>query len=206
MVDDGSGDGTADAAILERPAFEAHDIALHVLRNPQNRGKGFSVRRGMRAAKHDWVLFSDADESAPISEVEKLLQAAGAGEHDVAIGSRALNPSLIGTHQPKYREVLGRLFNFNVRLVTGLNLADTQCGFKLFSRRAAWQIASQQRLDRFGFDVELLYLARKMGYSIAEVPIRWNNAPGSSVGMGDGLAAFAEVWKVKWNDLTGNYP
>lgn len=205
VVDDGSRDGTAETARSEQPALTASGAALRVLRNDANRGKGYSVRRGMREASHEWVLSCDADESAPIAEVEKLVNAAKAGDHAVAIGSRALDRSLIGIRQPKYRECVGRVFNLNVRLVTGLRVADTQCGFKLFLRQAAQQIAAKQRIERFGFDVEQLYIARKLGFSIAEVPVRWNNQPDSSVGFRDGLAAFADVWRVRWNDLKGAY-
>ena len=205
VVDDGSQDGTSEAAQSEQAALAAAGIEMRVEHNAANRGKGYSVRRGMREARHEWILFSDADESAPIEEVERLAAAAQEGGHSVVIGSRALDRSLIGEHQPKYREFLGRVFNANVRLVTGLRIADTQCGFKLFRRDAAREIAARQRIERFGFDVEQLYIARKLGYSIAEVPVRWNNEPDSSVGLVDGINAFVEVWKVKWNDLTGAY-
>ena len=205
VVDDGSLDGTLEAVQSEQATLIASGVGVRVARNGTNRGKGYSVRRGMCEARHDWVLFSDADESAPIAEVEKLVHAADSGGHSVAVGSRALDRTLIGTHQPKYREFMGRLFNFNVRLVTGLRIADTQCGFKLFRRETAQRIAAKQRIERFGFDVEQLYIARKLGYSIAEVPVRWDNQPDSSVGLADGLAAFADVWRVKWNDLTGAY-
>ena len=151
VVDDGSADGTSESARSEQPAFAASGIALRVVRNDANRGKGYSVRRGMREASREWVLSCDADESAPIAEVEKLVHAAEAGGHAVAIGSRALDRSMIGVHQPKYREYVGRLFNLNVRLATGLRVADTQCGFKLFLRQAAHQIAAKQRIERFGF-------------------------------------------------------
>ena len=205
VVDDGSRDGTSESARSEGPALAASGAVLRVLRNEANRGKGYSVRRGMREARHEWVLSCDADESAPIAEVEKLVNAAEAGGHAVAIGSRALDRSLIGIHQPRYRECVGRLFNLNARLATGLRVADTQCGFKLFLRQAAQRIAAKQRIERFGFDVEQLYIARKLGFSIAEVPVRWNNQPDSSVGLRDGLAAFADVWRVRWNDLKGAY-
>ena len=205
VVDDGSSDGTFESVQSERGAFTAIGVDVRVLRNDTNRGKGYSVRRGMREARHDWVLFSDADESAPIAESEKLVNAAETGGHAVVIGSRALDRSLIGVHQPRCREFVGRLFNLNVRLVTGLRIADTQCGFKLFRLQAARQIAANQRIERFGFDVEQLHIANKLGFSIAEIPVRWNNQPDSSVGLADGLAAFVEVWKVKWNDLIGAY-
>ncbi len=205
VVDDGSIDRTAECARRGEHILEEVGAALRVLPNPGNRGKGYSIRRGMREAQHEWVLFSDADLSAPIEELDKLLQAATTGGHQVAIGSRALDRSLIGVHQPQYRELSGRVFNSWVRLLTGLNIADTQCGFKLFSRPAAREIAAKQRLERFGFDVEQLYLARKLGFTIAEVPVRWNNAAGSSVGWRDGLSAFADVCKVKCNDWAKRY-
>ena len=205
VVDDGSVDRTADCARREKRLLEEVGATLRVLANPANRGKGYSVRRGMREAQHEWVLFSDADLSAPIEELDKLLEASSTGGHQVAIGSRALDRSLIGVHQPQHRELFGRVFNLWVRLLTGLNIADTQCGFKLFTRQAARQIAAKQQLERFGFDVEQLYLARKLGFTIAEVPVRWNNAAGSSVGWADGLAAFADVWKVKCNDWAKRY-
>lgn len=205
IVDDGSLDGTGEAATRAQPALDEVGIPLRVMRNRGNRGKGFSVRRGMREANHEWVLFSDADLSAPISELEKLMHAVTTGQHDIAIGSRAIDRSLIGVHQPLYREAVGRVFNLNVRLLTGLAIADTQCGFKLFSHRAAKQIAARQRTERFGFDVELLYLARKLGFTIAEVPVRWNNEANSSVTLTDGLQAFADVLRVKWYDMTGRY-
>ena len=205
IVDDGSEDGTATAAASARPGLDAMEISLRVLRNEGNRGKGFSVRRGMLQAVHEWVMFSDADLSAPISEMEKLIHAAKTGGHDVAIGSRAIDRSLIGVRQPRHREFLGRAFNLNVRLLTGLQIADTQCGFKLFTRRAANQIAARQRIERFGFDVEQLYLARKLGFAVVEVPVHWNNEESSSVTLGEGMRAFAEVWRVKWNDFVGLY-
>ena len=204
VVDDGSRDGTAEAAISAGGAIRASGRELRVISNPNNRGKGYSVQRGMQEARHDWLLCSDADLSTPIAELDRLMAAAEGG-CDVAIGSRALDRSLIGARQPLYRETLGRVFNLNVRLLTGLPLADTQCGFKLFSRQAARQIAARQRLAGFGFDVEQLYLARKLGFRIAEVPVRWNNDADSSVTLLSGLRAFADVWRVKWNDWTGRY-
>ncbi len=205
VVDDGSRDETGAAAEAAKPELDDIGTPLRVIRNGKNRGKGFSVRRGMLAAVHEWVMFSDADLSAPIAELEKLMQAATTGGHDVAIGSRAIDHSLIGIHQPWYREFVGRVFNLNVRLLTGLEIADTQCGFKLFTDRAAKQIAAKQRVERFGFDVELLYIARKLGFTIAEVPVRWNNEANSSVTLGAGLQAFGDIWRVKWHDLAGRY-
>ena len=205
VVDDGSTDETAEAAARAQPLLHEIGASVRVLRNAGNRGKGYSVRRGMLEAEHDWVLFSDADLSAPIEEFQKLMQVAMDGGHDIAIGSRAIDRSLIGVRQPCYRETVGRLFNLNVRLLTGLDIADTQCGFKLFSRPAARRIARLQRTKRFGFDVEQLYLARKLGLSVAEVPVRWNNEENSTVTLRDGVQAFVDVWKVAWWNLRGRY-
>ncbi len=205
VVDDGSRDGTAEAAISAKRAISAVGGELRVISNPSNRGKGYSVQRAMQEAHHDWLLCSDADLSTPIKELDRLMGAAAEGGYDVAIGSRAVDRSLIGDHQPLYREALGRIFNLNVRLLTGLPIADTQCGFKLFNRQAARQIAARQRLAGFGFDVEQLYLARKLGFRVAEIAVEWNNNADSSVTLRTGLRAFSDVWRVKWNDWTGRY-
>ncbi len=205
VVNDGSRDRTLAVAHEAAGLFKRIGATYRVLDNPGNRGKGYSVRRGMREARCEWVLFSDADLSAPIEEADKLLRAVRDGGCAVAIGSRALDRSLIGVRQPLFRETMGRAFNLVVRLVTGLSPADTQCGFKLFSREAARDVASRQRLERFGFDVEQLFLAAKLGHKIAEVPVRWNDAEGTTVGILDGAGAFVDIFKVRWNDLTGKY-
>jgi glycosyltransferase involved in cell wall biosynthesis len=197
VVDDGSRDGTAEAA----GRFEG----VRVLRNPGNRGKGYSVRHGVLEARGEWVLFTDADLSTPIEELEKLWSATERGAASVAIGSRALDPSLIGVHQPAIREASGRFFNWTMRLITGLPFRDTQCGFKLLEAAAAKNIFRRQRLDGFGFDVEVLALARALGYRAVEVPVRWDNAQGSKVGLGGGLAAFLDVLRVRWNLCRGKY-
>lgn len=205
VVDDGSSDGTAEHAEQARPSLAGAGIELRVIPNPENRGKGYSVRRGMLGARGDWILFSDADLSTPLAELDKLYLAVSDGSHQIAIGSRALDRSLIGRHQPRFREVSGRLFNLLMRLLLRLEIRDTQCGFKLFSRHAARRIAARQRIDRFGFDVEQMLLAQRLGFTVAEVPVRWSNADGSSVQLLDGLKAFADLWAVKWNDLLGRY-
>lgn len=189
VVDDGSTDGTVAAA--ER--FASANSAIRVLRNPGNRGKGYAVRNGMLAARGEWRLFSDADLSTPIEEIEKLWRAVAEQRAEVAIGSRALDRSLIGIHQPGLRENAGKLFNAVMRVATGLPLADTQCGFKLFRGDVAQQVFSRQLLEHFGFDVEVLFIARHLGYGIAEIPVRWNHAEGSKVGMLTGLHAFTEL-------------
>lgn len=205
VVDDGSSDATVGCAEAATDEIARAGARLRILHNGRNRGKGYSVRRGMREARSDWVLFSDADLSTPLAELDKLMAAVSTGGHEVAIGSRGVDRSLIGVRQPLHREVAGRIFNLHMRALTGLHIADSQCGFKLFSQTAARQIAEKQRIERFGFDVEQLYLARKMGFTIAEVPVRWDDSAGSSVGIVDGLRAFLDLWAVKWNDLKGRY-
>jgi glycosyltransferase involved in cell wall biosynthesis len=201
VVDDGSKDGTAEAA----EAFAAQNPNIRVLRNPGNRGKGYSVRHGMLEARGDWRLFSDADLSAPIEELDKLWGELIEQNAQVAIGSRALDRSLIGVHQPGFRESAGKIFNGVMRVVAGLPFADTQCGFKIFSAQAAQDIFPRQTLERFGFDVEILFIARRFGYKTIEVPVRWNHVEGSKVGMFTGIHAFKELIDVRFNDFMGYY-
>jgi hypothetical protein len=201
VVDDGSRDGTVRVA----EEFRARVPSVRVLRNPENRGKGYSVRRGMMEAKGEWTLFSDADLSTPIEELEKLWTAAQEARAQVAIGSRALDRSLIGVHQPLFRESAGKVFNLTVRVITGLPFWDTQCGFKLFETKAAREIFRRQQIERFGFDVEVLFIARKLGYSSIEVPVRWNDVAGTKVGAVSGLSAFLDPLRVRLNQLRGKY-
>ncbi|HEX3742908.1 MAG TPA: dolichyl-phosphate beta-glucosyltransferase [Bryobacteraceae bacterium] len=196
VVDDGSRDGTAELA---------RQAGVRVLQNPGNRGKGYSVRHGMLEAKGDWLLFSDADLSTPIEEVEKLWSAIDREHASAAIGSRDLDRSLIGVRQPLFREMGGRFFNLVIRLSTGLPIHDTQCGFKLFERAAAHEIFRRQRVERFGFDVEVLYIAQRLGYRTLEVPVRWNDVAGTKVKMLGALAAFLDPLKVRWNGIAGKY-
>jgi glycosyltransferase involved in cell wall biosynthesis len=196
VVNDGSRDGTAAAA---------RQAGARVLENPGNRGKGYSVRHGMLEAKGDWLLFSDADLSTPIEELDKLWQAVDRQGAQAAIGSRALDRSLIGVRQPVFREGMGRFFNLAMRLVTGLPFRDTQCGFKLFEATAAREIFQRQRIDGFGFDVEVLYIALRLGFRVLEVPVRWNDAPGTTVSPWRGLKAFGDPARVRWNGITGKY-
>jgi dolichyl-phosphate beta-glucosyltransferase len=196
VVDDGSRDGTAAAA---------EKIGVRVLRNPDNRGKGYSVRHGMLEAAGDWSLFSDADLSTPIEELERLWKAAQLENAPVVIGSRAVDRSLIGVHQPFFRETMGRFFNLTMRAVTGLPFRDTQCGFKLFETSAAREIFSRQRLDGFGFDVEVLYIAGRLGCRTLEIPVRWNDVAGTKVSPWGGLKAFWDPVKVRLNGLRGVY-
>ncbi|MBZ5594576.1 MAG: glycosyltransferase family 2 protein [Acidobacteriia bacterium] len=201
VVDDGSRDRTA--AVVEK--FARRAPAVRLLRNPGNRGKGYSVRHGMLDAKGEWALFTDADLSSPIEELEKLWTKAQEARAQVAIGSRALDRSLIGVHQPLFRETAGKLFNLAVRVMTGLPFWDTQCGFKLFESRAAREIFRRQQLERFGFDVEVLFIARKLGYSAIEVPVRWNDVAGTKVSTLNGLSAFLDPVRVRLNQIKGRY-
>jgi glycosyltransferase involved in cell wall biosynthesis len=201
IVDDGSSDDTASVSAASAEA----NANIRVLRNPGNRGKGYSVRHGMLAARGEWSLFTDADLSTPIEELEKLWKACQRESAPIAIGSRALDRSLIGVHQPVLREAAGKFFNKVMRIVTGLRIADTQCGFKLFRSDVAREVFSRQAIDRFGFDVEVLFIARQLGCKILEIPVRWNNAEGSKVGMLNGLQAFAELAEVRRNHARGKY-
>jgi dolichyl-phosphate beta-glucosyltransferase len=201
VVDDGSTDRTADVA----NSFRGEIHRLRVVANKKNRGKGYSVRHGMLEARGSIVLFTDADLSAPISETDKLL--AALADHDVAIGSRALNRSLISVHQSVFREYAGIVFNLIVRAILRLPFVDTQCGFKAFRRERCRVIFQQQRIERFGFDPELLYLARHHGLSAAEIPVRWANSPATKVSMWrDSIQMFLDVFIIRWNALTGRYP
>jgi dolichyl-phosphate beta-glucosyltransferase len=197
VVDDGSQDDTV--AIAER-VFEnqREGIEAKVIRVQPNRGKGHAVRRGMMAAKSPIALFTDADLSTPIEETPKLVEPIRAGDSDVVFGSRALDRSLIGVHQPWRREQGGRFFNLVVRLATGLPYWDTQCGFKAFRMETFLPICEATRIDRFGFDVELLYVANLAGLRMKEVPVRWDHNEGSKLNViSDTLRAFNEIRTVR---------
>ena len=201
VVDDGSRDRTAEIV----KEFAARYPRVRLVSNPGNRGKGYAVRHGFQEAHGEWVLFSDADLSAPIEEIGKLIDAVEQEGADGAIGSRALNRRLIGVRQSWFRETSGKVFNLAMRIITGLPFRDTQCGFKLFRRDAAQLVARLQRIESFGFDVEILYILKKHGYRIVEVPVRWNNAEGTKVSLWNGLAAFLDPIEVRRNDWRGLY-
>lgn len=201
VVDDGSRDQTA--ALVEAAAAE--DARVRLLRNPGNRGKGFSIRHGMLEARGEWILFSDADLSAPIEELSKLIDTAEKQNARVAIGSRALDRSLIGVHQSSWREFAGNVFNLSMKTVTGLPFADTQCGFKLYHREAALVIFKRQQLERFGFDAEDLFIARLHGLKTVEVPVRWNNVEGTKVSLLGGARPFLDLLLIRWYQLSGRY-
>jgi dolichyl-phosphate beta-glucosyltransferase len=204
VVDDGSTDTTA--AVAEEILTAAPDVLARILRYPLNRGKGFAVRHGLLAARAPIAVFSDADLSTPITELEALLGPIMRGDADLTFGSRALDRTLIGVHQPMRRELGGRAFNLVLRLATGLPFWDTQCGFKLFEREAARRVFRRQRLTGFGFDVEVLFIARLLGYGIVEVPVRWDHAPGTKVSMvRDSLRMFTDLARIRWNQVRGLY-
>src|SRR5271154_2077051 len=195
IVDDGSKDGTA--RIAEEWAREMPSLRL--VSNGENRGKGYSVRHGMLEARGRIALFTDADLSSPIEEIEKLLAALAAG-NDIAIGSRALDRPLISVHQSRHRELAGMVFNGLVRVITGLPFSDTQCGFKIFRREPARIIFEQQRIEGFGFDPEILFLAKRQGLRVAEVPVRWSHDAGSKVNVAsDGIRMFLDLLVIRWN-------
>lgn len=195
VVDDGSSDATAE---------RARAAGATVLRNDKNRGKGHAVRRGMLEARGQRRLMTDADLSTPIEELKRFLETMDRG-FDVVIGSRALPGANIEVHQPWFRENMGRLYNLFVRALAVPGLRDTQCGFKLWSAAAALDAFAPARLDGFSFDVEALYLARKRGYRIAEVPVTWRNDAATRVGLGTGSAAFPDLLRIRLYDWMGRY-
>lgn len=202
LVDDGSSDSTPQ--LLQASA--AGSPAVRVLRNEPNRGKGYSVRRGVLEARGEFVLFSDADLSAPIEETDKLLGAIESAGADAAIGSRALERALIGIHQPWYREWAGQGFNLFVRVFAGLDLQDTQCGLKLFRRATTRRAFELQRVERFGFDPEVLFLIKRLGGKLVEVPVRWNDNPASKVHfLRDATKMFLDLIGLRWRAWTGQY-
>ncbi len=177
VSDDGSTDATRE---LARAFAEGAPVPVTVVGQPQNRGKGAAVRTGVLAARCPLVLYSDADLSTPIEEVTKLYAALKGGA-DLAFGSRSVRGARVERRQPLYRMLMGKTFNKIVRLVTGLDVVDSQCGFKLMRRETARALFERMRIDGFAFDVELLYLARRRGLRVAEVPVRWLNDPASKV-------------------------
>jgi glycosyltransferase involved in cell wall biosynthesis len=202
VVDDGSKDATA--AVAE--SFRGKIPSLRVVSNGVNRGKGFSVKHGTQEARGGIVLFTDADLSAPIEEADKLLSAVE-NNFDVAIGSRAMDRSLISVHESLFREFAGIIFNKIVRIILRLPFVDTQCGFKAFRRERCRIIFEQQRIERFGFDPELLYLARHHGLRSVEIPVRWAHSPATKVNMlRDSIQMFVDVFTIRWNAIVGRYP
>lgn len=198
VVDDCSEDHTA-AVVATYPSQR-----VRLLKNPENRGKGFSVRKGVMNAKNQIILFSDADLSTPIEELQKLEQHLSG--YDIVIGSRNIAGSRIERKQPWFRSTLGKLFPLLVSLLVFKGIKDTQCGFKLFRAAIAKKIFSKTTIERFGFDVEVLALAQKKGYKIKEVPIRWSNAEGSTVHpLRDSFRMLGEILYIRWRLLRGQY-
>lgn len=204
VVDDGSTDDTAGVA--EKAVAESGAVSTRVIRYEPNRGKGYAVRVGLLAAEADVVLFTDADLSTPITETPKLVDPIRSGEFDVTFGSRALDRSLIGVHQPWRREQGGRLFNLIVRAATGLPFWDTQCGFKAFRMSICRPLIESVQIERFGFDVELIYVAHLAGLRLSEVPVRWNNDAASKVSVvRDSFRMVDEVLRIRSAAARGDY-
>jgi dolichyl-phosphate beta-glucosyltransferase len=198
VVDDGSTDATADLA--------AGFPQVRILRISPNRGKGYAVRHGAIAAAGKFVLFTDADLSAPIEEADKLFAAIESSGADAAIGSRAIRRDLIGVRQPLIRDYCGRFYNLLVQLFTGLRIHDTQCGFKLFRMETARRAFELMRVAGFGFDPELLFLIARMGGKIVEVPVRWNHDPASVVRFPrDAMRMFADLIGLRIRASRANY-
>lgn len=201
VVDDGSRDATAKLAA----EVAARHPEVRLLENPGNRGKGYSVRHGMLEAQGELLLFTDADLSAPIAEAAKLFAALRAGA-EIAIGSRWLASETQTLRQPFYRQLFGRIFNLLLRLLLGLRFKDTQCGFKAFTRRAARELFPLQRIERWAFDPELLYLAHRRNLAVQEVAVEWAHDPRSTIrALRDGPRMFWDMLRIRWYALTGKY-
>lgn len=201
VVNDGSTDDTAQ---IIREYGKLHPQVL-LVENPGNRGKGFSVRNGMLHARGDICLFTDADLSSPITEARRLFDAIDQGA-DIAIGSRWLRSELQTERQPLYRQAFGRIFNLVLRVILGLRFADTQCGFKAFRRDAAQRIFPLQKIERWGFDPEILFLARRAGLQVDEVPVLWAHSEGTRLNpFRDGFRMFVEVLRIRWYAISGEY-
>jgi len=204
LVDDGSRDKTAEVA--EQVCAEFPDITSKVIRYEENRGKGFAVKTGLLASNADIAIFSDADLSTPIEELEKLVKPIETGEVDVAFGSRALDRTLIGTHQPWRREQGGKVMNLIIRTMSGLKFFDTQCGFKAFNMKKFRPLLDAMTIDRFGFDVEFLFVAQYHKLRLAEIPVRWNNVEGSKVSVfRDTRRMISELSQIRRNAKQGVY-
>jgi len=201
VVNDGSADSTA--AVVREFARTAPEVRL--IENPGNRGKGYSVRSGLLQALGEIVMFTDADLSSPIEEAERLFAAIAQGA-DIAIGSRWLEKGRQTHRQPLYRQFFGRCFNAVTRGIMGLHFADTQCGFKAFTRAAAQTVFQLQTIERWGFDPEILFIAIKCGYRIVEVPVSWGHDERTRMSyLKDGIKMLEEIAIIRWNAFRGRY-
>lgn len=204
VVDDGSEDNTCETAKNACAGFP--ELLTKVIRYEQNRGKGYAVKTGLREARGATAVFSDADLSTPIEELPKLVEPIERGEFDLTFGSRALDRNLIGTHQPWRREQSGKVFNLMVRVLTGLPFSDTQCGFKAFRMSKFRPLLDKMKIERFGFDVEFLYVANFSGLRLKEIPVRWNHCDGSKINVfRDSRKMFWEINQIRQNAGRGIY-
>jgi glycosyltransferase involved in cell wall biosynthesis len=201
VVNDGSRDNTAD--VIRQ--YEQRSSIVRLLENPGNRGKGYSVRHGMLQARGDVLIFSDADLSSPIYESAKLIREIEKGA-DVAFGSRWLEADTQTERQSILRQIAGRVYNLLLRAILGLNYKDTQCGLKAFTRDAAEKVFTRQKIERWGFDPELLFIAKKFGMKMVEVPVEWAHDDRSKINpVVDGFKMGMEMLKIRWNGITGRY-
>lgn len=202
VVNDGSRDTTSQLV----QEYARRNPVIRLLDNPGNCGKGYSVRNGMLNASGQVLLFTDADLSSPIEEVTKLFAVVESGEADVAIGSRYLQSELQTRRQPIHRRMLGRAFNLALRTILGLSYVDTQCGFKAFNRKAVTTIFPNMKIERWGFDPEILFLARRYGLRVAEVPVSWAHDHRSKINpLRDGTRMLGELLRIRMNSLGGKY-
>ncbi len=205
VVDDGSRDQTVNIAESFRQRTN-EKIKLLVLKNPGNRGKGYAVRNGMLNACGEVHLFMDADLATPLDQIPKVLTPILVNQYDVVFGSRAVDKSVIKVEQSLLRRLRGRGGNLLIRALTGMNINDTQCGFKAFRRQASQTVFPLQQIEGFGFDPEVLFIANKQGWKWKETPVVWRHVEGSKVTMVSAtVEVFSEVCKIRWNDLTGKY-
>jgi glycosyltransferase involved in cell wall biosynthesis len=208
VVDDGSTDETAEVA--RRELQDSGHVSTRVVRYEENRGKGYAVRLGLLEAQANIALFSDADLSTPITETPKLVDPIRSGEVDLTFGSRALDRRLIGVHQPWRREQGGRVFNLLVRMATGLPFWDTQCGFKAFRLSVCRPLIEAAQIDRFGFDVELIYLGQLAKLRLQEIPVRWDHTAGGPLDVSatysrDSVRMINEVRRIRRSVAAGEY-
>jgi dolichyl-phosphate beta-glucosyltransferase len=204
VIVDGSKDNTAEIA----GNYKSHVSNLKVINNPENHGKGYVVRQGLLEAKGRYRLFMDADGSTSITHLDKFLPEFQNG-FDVVVGSRDIEGAFVQIHQAKYKEIMGDMGNWAIRIVLGLwSFPDTQCGFKILTDRAAEAVAKKMVIDRFGFDYELIILAKKLGFKIKQLPVRWLNEEGSTVtltGPNGYIQVFIDLFKTKWRLMMGKY-